>query len=225
MSLRDRTPYSGTLIVFDGLDGSGKTTQAKLLAKQLRVTGPVSVLRPSTDQFRFDQTITDYMKGRLPADQMYDVVVEMPLMTAADLFRQMRTVILPRLRAGEVVICDRYVYTVYARAHSRGLDEQEWLSQLNRYLPEPDLTLFMDVRPEVALRRVRARDAEPKWEELDLVRIAAARSAYLEQPWGPRDTYRIVDAERPLEDIAADVRQIVATALGITVGGGEASVR
>jgi len=223
VSLRDGTPYSGMLIAICGLDGSGKTTQANLLAEQLRVNGPVSVLRPNTDEFRYDQPITDYMEGHLPPDQMYDMVIEMPLMAAANLFRQMRTTIMPRLRAGEIVICDRYVYTVYARARARGLRDQEWLSQLNRYLPEPDLTLYMDVRPEVALQRVLARDKVPKWEELDLDRIAAVRSALLEQPWGPRDSYQIIDAERPVVEIAADVRRAVA-AMGIIASDPEVAV-
>ena len=172
MSLRDGTPYRGVLIAFCGLDGSGKTTQANLLAERLRGAGPVPILRPSTDAFRFDQPITDYRHGRLPPEQAYDMVVEMPLMAAGDLFRQMRTTILPRLEAGEIVICDRYGYTAYARAYARGFREQEWLSQLNRYLPVPQLTLYIDVQPEVAVRRVHARDKEPKWEELDLAHLA-----------------------------------------------------
>ena len=76
----------------------------------------------------------------------------------------------------------------------------------------------VDVRPEVALRRIRARGDAPRWEELDPTRITTARSAFIEQPWGPRDNYRIVDGERPVDEIAATVRDIVATTLRITVG-------
>ena len=93
-----------------------------------------------------------------------------------------------------------------------------WLSALNRYLPVPDLTLYLDVRPEVAVNRVLARTKAPKWEETDLDRVSGARSAFLEQPWGRRDTYRVVDAERPAEEIAEQVREIVATTLGLTFG-------
>ena len=218
MSLRDGTPYSGVLIAVCGLDGSGKTTQVNLLAEQLRTVGPVSVLRPATDAIRFDQALVDYRNGRLPPDEAHDMVVEMPLMAAADIFRQMRTTILPRLQAGDFVICDRYVYTSYARAHARGFHDQEWLSALNRYLPVPNLTLYLDVRPEVAVNRVLARTKAPKWEETDLDRVSGARSAFLEQPWGRRDTYRVVDAERPAEEIAEQVREIVATTLGLTFG-------
>ena len=218
MGLRDKTPYDGVLIAFCGLDGSGKSTQVKLLAESLRAVAAVSVVRPVTDSFRHDPGITDYMDGRVPPEQIDDMVVELALLSAADCFRQMRTVILPRLQAGEIVLSDRYVYSSYARGRARGLDDQEWLCQLNRYLPEPDLTIYLDVRPEVALRRIRARGDAPRWEELDPTRITTARSAFIEQPWGPRDNYRIVDGERPVDEIAATVRDMVATTLRITVG-------
>lgn len=217
MGLRDKTPYDGALVAFCGLDGSGKTTQVSLLAENLRAVTPVSVFRPVTDSLRSDRTITDYLDGRLPPDQLYDMVAELALFAAADCFRQMRVAILPRLQAGDVVLCDRYVYSAYARALARGMDDHEWLCQLNRYLPEPDLTIYLDVRPEVALRRIRARDHAPRWEELDPTRITTARSAFVEQPWGQRETYRIVDAERPVDEVAASVRQLVAATLRIAV--------
>jgi dTMP kinase len=217
VGLRDKAPYAGRLIALCGVDGSGKSTQVKLLAESLRPVASVSVVRPVTQALRDDPAATDYLDGRLPPDQMHDMVAELPLLVAAHGFRQMRTVILPRLQAGDIVLCDRYVYDSYARAWSRGFDDQEWLCQLNRYLPEPDLTVYFDVRPEEALRRIRARGDEPRWEEGDPVRIAAAREAFRTQPWGPRDTYRIVDAQRPVDEIAATVRELVASTLGLAV--------
>ena len=220
MTLRDRTPFDGKLVAFCGLDGSGKTTQLDLVAQDLREHFPVSVVRPVTRAYRDDPTVTAYLDGLLPPEEMRDAAIEMIMFAATDGFRQMRTVILPQLQAGAVVLCDRYVYSVYARAIARGLDDLYWLGQLYRYLPEPDLTLYFDVRPEEALRRIRARGGTPRWEELDMDRMGTVRSVFLDQPWGRRDNYRIIDGERPPGQIAAEIRPMVAAAVGTPAAAG-----
>ncbi|MBV1849543.1 dTMP kinase [Catellatospora sp. NEAU-YM18] len=223
MGLRDRAPYDGALIAICGLDGSGKTTQVKLLAESLSAVASVSVFRPVTDAFRNDPTVTAYLDGTMPADQRHDMVAELALLAAADGFRQMRTAILPRLQAGDVVLCDRYIYSAFARTLARGFEDQDWLSRLYRYMPVPDLTLFLDIPPEKALERIRSRGSAPRWEEADPAKTAAARAAFLEQPWGRQDTYRIIDAERSVDELAAAVRQVVTETLRLPIDAGTAA--
>jgi dTMP kinase len=209
MGVRDRAPYPGVLIAICGLDGSGKTTQVQIIEDWLRPRYKVATFRPVTELFRNDATLGEYLHGRLPDFDPVDMAVEIALLAAADRFRQMRSRILPALRRGEVVIADRFVYSSYAWALARGLDDINWLRQLNRYLPDPDLTCYLDVHPDTALCRIRARGDTPRWEELDGNRMARLRAAFLEQPWGHNRAYHVLDGEQPVETSAALIRQLV----------------
>jgi dTMP kinase len=206
---RDARPYQGLLIAFCGLDGSGKTTQAALTARRIADQRPTKVVRPVTAGFRRDPTVSGFLDGTMPAEERAEAVAEIALISAADRYRQLRTVIYPLLRSGTAVLTDRYVYSTYAWALARGLDDVDWLCRLNRYMPRPDLTIYLDIRPQTAVDRVRARGDRPRWEELDLARAQRARTAFLTQPWGKHEQYLCLDGELPLETVSEQVSKLV----------------
>ena len=208
---RWQVPAEGVLIAICGLDGSGKTTQARLLEERLAVRRPVYRTRPVTENFRQDPTLNAFLDHALPDQDLVDVVPELVLFSAMDRLRHMRTAMLPRLREGAVVISDRYVFSSYAWMVARGIPDLDWVAQLNRYLPAPDLTVYLDIPPELAVTRIRARGDVPRWEELDRDRMAAVRANFLAQEWGRSPDYHILDGQLPIATIAAEIGRLADT--------------
>ena len=138
----------GHLVVLEGVDRSGRSTHARLLEEWLRHAGH-GVIR------------TSFVTSRLAAPRIRDVrrqadpdPFETFLLYAADLTERIEQVIMPSLRAGLVVLVDRYAYTPIARAAARGVD-LVWLESVLAFAPPPDLVCFLDVAPADALQRHR----------------------------------------------------------------------
>ena len=201
-------PDAGALIAFCGLDGSGKTTQIRRLADRLRDGHHVHCTRQPTRQFRADPVMRAFIEGSITGRDAVEVLPEIALLAATDRFRHVRTEVMPRLRRGEVVISDRWVYTSHAYAGPRGLTDAEWVRALNRYLPAPHLTICLDVPPEVALERIRARGDVPRWEEVDLARMRAIRSNFVNQPWGRTPNYHVLDGLAPVERLSGRIADL-----------------
>jgi len=204
-------PGNGALIAFCGVDGSGKSTQLALLAERLRPTHPTFATRQPTSAFRRDPLVRAFIDGKLNGDDpavAAEIGPEFALLAATDRYRHMRTEVMPRLRAGEVVLTDRYVYSCYAYCEARLMAPFGWMRQINRYIPYPDLTLFVDVPATVALERIRGRGDEPRWEELDERRVNAIRSAYQDQAWGEDPGYHHLDGTLPVADLAEQIAEL-----------------
>lgn len=209
MNSRWVIPRPGILIAVCGLDGSGKTTQIRLLEQNISRQRTVFCTRPVGDLFRQDSTLLHFLNERHAADEAAMLVPELTLLSATDRLRHMRSVIMPRLVQGDVVLCDRYVYSSYAWMIARGLDDVEWISALNRYLPQPDLTIYLDITPETSAVRIESRGDLLRWEEADVERMSRVRRAYLDQPWGQHPDYHIMDAERSPDEVNADIVRLV----------------
>jgi dTMP kinase len=107
------------------------------------------------------------------------------------------------LAAGQVVICDRYQASSVAYGEAQGLDPA-WLVEIQRYLPQPDLTVVLDIAPETAVaRKAAGRD---KFER-DLGLLARVRASYRRQAGQPR--WIMIDGERPRPEVAEAVRSAV----------------
>jgi dTMP kinase len=159
---------AGVLIVLEGTDRSGRSTHVRRLEQHLRYRGR-GVTRTSlaTSLLAADPI-------RAAKEQRRMDPVETVLLYAADLAERIEQVIVPSLRAGLVVLADRYVYTLMARAETRGVDGA-WLERLFSFAPPPDLTLLLDVDPTTALAR-QGHHAPDRYEagmDLDLSRDAA----------------------------------------------------
>jgi dTMP kinase len=200
--------WSGYFVAVCGIDGSGKTTQVGVARDYLLTTTPhVLLTKQPTDLYRNDPEVRALLDMR--RDGAY-LTSELALLAAFDRARHIRTQVMPALAGDGCVITDRYVYSTYCYFMARGITDLGWLKSINRLAPEPDLTIYIDVPPEVAAQRVIARDGSSrKREELDLARMTTVRSCFVEQPWGRSDRFRTVDGTAPVEEVGAQVLNLL----------------
>ena len=184
------------LIAFEGLDQSGKETQARLLVEALRADGRrVETLSFPDYETAIGREIGEALAGR----REYGADV-MQLLYIANRFEK-KPQMLEWLAAGAVVVCDRYVASSVAYGEAQGLDAA-WLAEAQRYLPQPDLTFVLDIAPDIAAARKRTnRDRY----ERDLDLLARVRDSYRRQAAQPR--WVLVDGERAKDVIAAEIRE------------------
>ncbi|MCW4018558.1 MAG: dTMP kinase [Candidatus Bathyarchaeota archaeon] len=141
----------GVFIVIEGIDGSGKTTQAKLLATKLKKSyDTVFTAEPSNGKIgKFIRSRILYSEPRPPTS------VE-ALLFAADRIEHTNNEVLPALERGQVVVSDRYLYSSLAYQGSTGLS-LNWIENINKHAVKPDLALFIDVDPETVLKRLKRK--------------------------------------------------------------------
>ncbi|MGD0495089.1 MAG: dTMP kinase [Candidatus Bathyarchaeia archaeon] len=141
----------GIFICVEGLDGCGKTTQARLLVKRLR--GDYDAVYTAEPSYgRIGKLIK---KHYLHADKRGSAVVE-ALLFAADRFEHLKSEVLPALDEGKLVVSDRYVYSSLAYQGAAGLD-LKWIEKINEHAVRPGLALFIDVEPETVIRRLKRK--------------------------------------------------------------------
>ena len=137
---------SGTLIVIEGTDGSGRSTQIALLTEWLESEG----FAVQTTGLRRSSLVADDIDGLLAENSVTRMTLA--LMYSTDFFDQLERRILPALRSGLIVIADRYIYTLIARSAVRGIG-RDYLHGIYEMALRPDLTFWLNVRPEVAFDR------------------------------------------------------------------------
>jgi dTMP kinase len=150
--------YPGRLIVVEGIDGSGKTTQLGLLAKWLGAAGhPVSLTEWNS---------SDLVKAATKAGKKKTALTPttFSLLHATDFADRLIYKIIPPLKAGMTVLADRYAYTAFARDVARGVHRQ-WVRELYGFAVRPDLALYFRVPVDVALERLMARRVKLKYYE------------------------------------------------------------
>jgi dTMP kinase len=140
----------GVFICIEGLDGCGKTTQAKLLAKKLGSHNAVYTAEPSSGRIG-----TFIRKRCLYGDKRLSTIVE-ALLFAADRVEHIENEVLPAIREGKLVISDRYVYSSLAYQGAAGLS-LEWIEKVNAHALKPDLAVFIDVNPETVMSRLKPK--------------------------------------------------------------------
>jgi dTMP kinase len=141
----------GVFIVIEGLDGSGKTTQANILAKKLSEDYKVlCTAEPSQGKIgSFIRENCLYEEKRLPLEAE-------ALLFAADRIEHMQNEISPALAQDKIVICDRYIYSSLAYQGNTGLS-LDWIKTINARALEPDFSIFIDVSPERVLERLQRK--------------------------------------------------------------------
>jgi dTMP kinase len=191
-------PDSGLLVAFEGLDQSGKQTQAELLRDRLTAAGRSVRLLSFPDY----ETVIGAEIGRaLRGERDYAADV-MQLLYVANRY-EWKGKIVQDTHAGTIVVCDRYLASSIAYGEAQGLDV-EWLTEIQKYLPQPDITFLLDIPPEVSARR-KTEDRD-KYER-DLSLLARVRDSYLRQA---QSGWVRLDATRGPTAIAADVWQVIA---------------
>ena len=153
--------YPGRLFVVEGIDGSGKTTQLGLLAKWLTAKGHrVFVTEWNSSALVKAATKTGKKKNSLTP-------MTFSLLHATDFADRLLYRIIPPLKAGMIVLADRYAYTAFARDVSRGVDK-EWVRDLYGFAVQPNLAVYFRVPIEVSLERLLARRVKLKFYEAGL---------------------------------------------------------
>ena len=191
------------LIAFEGLDQSGKETQAARLRAELEAAGrPVETLTFPDDTTPIGQEIRTALAG----GHAWTPDVMQLLYVANRHERKPR--IAAWLEAGAVVICDRYLASSVAYGEAFGLDAA-WLVDIQRYLPQPDLTLLLDIAPETAVaRKQQGRDRY----ERDTALLGRVRQSYRRQA-ATTPNWTLVDGEQPKDVVAAAVSAAVRSRL------------
>ena len=183
----------GLLIAFEGLDQSGKQTQAELLRD--RLAGARRLVRLLSFP-AYDTSIGGEIERALRGDREYGPDV-MQLLYIANRY-EWKPQMERELERGTVVICDRYLASSVAYGEAQGLDP-DWLLEMQKYLPQPDVTILLDIDPEVSARR---KTAERDRYERDLALLDRVRSSYLRQA---SSGWVRIDASRDKHIVADDV--------------------
>jgi len=200
---------SGLFISFEGIDGSGKSTQARLLAEHLRGQGR-------------DVVLTREPGGSAGAEEIRRLVLEgdkdrwspeteLLLFTAARR-DHLERVILPAIAAGQVVICDRFadstrMYQGLGRADLRGLVDQLHDLMIGR---EPDVTVLIDIAPDVGLGRALSRGGgEERFESFGEGLQARMRAGFLALAKEFDGRFVVIDGRRAVEAVAGDVARAI----------------
>ncbi|MDE3155520.1 MAG: dTMP kinase [Acidobacteriota bacterium] len=194
---------AGLLIAFEGLDQSGKQTQAESLRDHLAARGVAARLASFP---AYETAIGQELQRALHGERDYGPDV-MQLLYVANRYER-KGQLQARLEAGDVLICDRYVASSVAYGEAQGLDAA-WLAEIQRFLPPTDLTILLDIAPETAVRRkATGRDRY----ERDLALQARVRESYLRQ--AAAGGWLRLDGERDRAAIGRDIVTAVDLRLG-----------
>lgn len=151
-------PYPGALIVVEGVDGSGKSTQLYLLKRWLEIGG----YRIHFTEWNSSPLVKSATRRGKQKRMLTPVTFS--LLHAADFADRCERQILPLLHGGSLVLADRYVYTAFARDGARGCSER-WLRNLYRFAPVPDITFYFRAPLEIAVNRIMSGRPRLKWYE------------------------------------------------------------
>lgn len=199
----------GRFITFEGIDGSGKSTQARMLADRLRELEREVVLTREPGGSPGAEDIRKLVLEGEP--ERWSAETELLLFTAARRDHLERTID-PALSAGQIVICDRYadstrMYQGVGRADLRELVDRLHSLMIKR---EPDLTVLIDMDPETGLERALSRNGgEERFESFGSEMQQRMRQGFLALAQEFSDRFVVIDGARAIEEVASDVQQRV----------------
>lgn len=210
---------SGTLIVIEGTDGSGRSTQISLLTEWLESEG----FAVQTTGLRRSSLVADDIDALLAENSVTRTTLA--LMYGTDFFDQLERRILPALRSGLIVLADRYIFTLIARAAVRGIG-RDYLHGIYEIALRPGLTFWLNVRPEVAFdREFKKSQTISYWESgrdmslsNDLFQSFIRYQSMIKREFeylSKRHGFIELDGEGSVSEVNRELRQRIASHLGI----------
>lgn len=212
--MENQTPLSGKLIAVEGLDGSGKSTQVHLVHQWLRGLGCKVFFTEWNSSLIVKESTRKGKKRQLLTPTTFSLI------HATDFADRYERQILPMMKAGYIVLCDRYMFTSFARDAVRGC-EPEWLRNLYGFARIPDITLYFKLPLEISLGRILEGRPQLKYFEAgmdmgfssDIVesfKIFQGRVVEQYDRMAGEYGFTVVDATEPIPDQQKDVREIIA---------------
>lgn len=193
----------GFLITFCGLDGCGKTTMLTRLKEDLEKEFDVFVTKQPTDNVRRSEIFRTYMDN--PDHSAFDYR-SLSLLAASDRLQHVNKVIEKEMQKKKVVISDRYFYSCLANLRARGFKKDKWIYEISKSIIKPDVAFFFDVPVEVAVKRVRDREAE-KERYIDMELQYKLREEYI--AICKANNGILISTEMPIEECYAIVKKEV----------------
>lgn len=187
--------HKGALIVFEGIDGAGLTTNSKFLTEWLGSLGFKSFYTKEPSKSIIGSCIREVLKKGADA-------YTLTLLFTADRALHVNEEIIPKLKEGFFVVCDRYYYSTLVYQSIHGVNE-EMIRRLNRRFPKPDLVILLDVDPLTSLERKKG-DRE-MYENLEF--LEKARAKFLEV--ASEECFVVIPSSRPIERVQNDIKRIV----------------
>lgn len=217
--------YPGRLIVVEGIDGSGKTTQALLLRKWLEARGVPTIFTEWNSSFLVKKATK---AGKKRADL---TPTTFSLLHATDFADRHLYQIVPPLKAGFVVIADRYAYTAFARDLARGV-HPDWVRNMYSFATRPDLALYFRITSELGLERLMSARAKVKFYEAGMdmnlshdigesFRIFQGRVINEYDKMVSEFGLTVIDATQSIAQMQHHVRDIVRQRLGLNLSAGD----
>ena len=188
----------GVFICIEGLDASGKTTQSKLLVKNLRKKRFDAVYTTEPSRGDIGRLIRRHV---LLGKDRLSVILE-TLLFAADRVVHLESEVKPALKKKKIVVSDRYLYSSLAYQGAAGLD-LKWIEEINKWAIKPDLTIYIDIPPEIVLQRLKRKKSVME----TLQNQRQVREIYLKLV--KIHGLRIVDGNRPKKDVAQEILDVV----------------
>lgn len=194
------TNRTGGLIVFEGIDGTGKSTQIKALAEYLTAKGHKVVTGFEPTNGVWGKKLRESMvTGRLPANEEIDLFLK-------DRRDNVENFILPHLEQGFFVLLDRYYFSMMAYQGARGHDPVALRVLNEEFAPAPSLALWLDIPVEIALDRIGSRGEANEFEKADQLEKCREIFSSIQEDWFIR-----IDASGSIEDVIHNIRSTVNT--------------
>ena len=201
----------GKFIVFEGIDGSGKSTHAVLLKERLEKEGYRVFLTREPSDGEAGKLLRRCLTGE--ADLPEQAIAGLFMTDRVDHILNPVTGLLRHIEQGEIVLCDRYYFSSFA--YNGSYAPMEWVVEINRIAREnlrADLTVFLDIAPEKFLSRIEGRGSTERYEKAEV--LAKVRANYFKAfELLPDERVCVIDNNRPLDQAAEDVYRAVKAAI------------
>lgn len=200
-----KNDYQGKFIVFEGLDGSGQSTQAELLSIFLKEKGyQVLKTKEPTKDSRVGKLITKVLrkKEKISSKKLQELFVK-------DRQWHLKNVIIAALKQGKIVISDRYFFSTLAYGMAEGL-AKDWLIKLNENFLLPDLVLFLDVKPKICLQRIEKRgEKKTLFEQKEKLGKVYQNYKKTLKDFRSKTKIYFIDGQRSIKEVFGNIKKII----------------